>query len=141
MTHPRRWSFRINALIQQPESWAANLSGVQATLKAPLYFLSLLGFNDVPLQAHSTAEAAPIDLVIVIDSSESMADHTPGYTTPFDPTACNAANNCDPFFRAKDAANSLIDTLFEGYDQVAVVGYDVSVKDIEDPNVGFESFT
>jgi hypothetical protein len=113
---------------------------IDATLKAPLYFLSLLGFHDVPLRAHAISEAAPIDLVIVIDSSESMADQTPGYTTPYDPTACNLANNCDPFFRAKDAANSLIDTMFEGYDQVAIVNYDVSVNDITtDPNMGLKT--
>ncbi|HEX7557056.1 MAG TPA: vWA domain-containing protein, partial [Leptolinea sp.] len=114
---------------------------IDATLKAPLYFLSLLGFHDVPLRAHAISEAAPIDLVIVIDSSESMADQTPGYSTPYDPSACNAANNCDPFFRAKDAANSLIDTMFEGYDQVAIVNFDVSVKDINIPanNMGLKT--
>jgi hypothetical protein len=105
---------------------------INATLEAPLYFLSLLGFSNVPLQSHAVAEAAPIDLVIVIDTSESMADATPGYSTPYDPTTCNAANTCEPLAKAKVAAKGLIDTMYDGYDRVAVIGYDVSVPDLAD---------
>jgi hypothetical protein len=105
---------------------------INATLKAPLYFLTLLGFSDVPLQSHAIAEAAPIDLVIVIDTSESMANATPGYASPFNPSACNTANNCQPMAKAKQAAKGLIDTLYDGYDRVAVVGFDVGVKALVD---------
>jgi len=91
---------------------------INATLEAPLYFLSLLGFSNVPLQSHAVAEAAPIDLVIVIDTSESMADATPGFTSPFDPSTCNTANTCEPLAKAKVAAKGLIDTMYDGYDRV-----------------------
>jgi len=111
-----------------PTELKRKLVWVDATLEAPLYFLSLLGFNNVPLQSHTIAEAAPIDLVIIIDTSESMASETPGYSTPYNPAGCIAANNCQPMQKAKEAAKGLIETLFPGYDQVAVIGYDVGVK-------------
>jgi len=50
---------------------------VEAQQKAPLYFLSLMGFNSVNLHTNSIAEAAPLDIVIVLDTSESMASDTP----------------------------------------------------------------
>ena len=100
---------------------------VEAQQKAPLYFLSLMGFNSVNLHTNSIAEAAPLDIVIVLDTSESMASDTPGFSInhAYDPSACNAANNCSPMFEAKEAAKALIDTLADGYDQVAVVTYDL----------------
>jgi hypothetical protein len=111
---------------------------IDATLKAPLYFLFLLGFQAVPLESHSVAEAAPIDLVIVIDTSESMANETWDYPTDgssYDPWTCNHATydpatdptdlRCLPLGNAKDAAKELIKTLYDGYDHVAVVNFDV----------------
>lgn len=100
---------------------------LDATVNAPLYFLQLLGFHIVPMTSSSIAEAASIDLVLVIDTSQSMAVNT---TIPIDgdPTACNTANNCQPMLDAKNAAISLIDTLYPNYDQVAVVGFDVMAK-------------
>ncbi len=107
---------------------ARKLVWVDAELKAPLYFLSLLGFQSVPLRANAIAEAAPIDLVIVIDTSESMASETAGYVAgvAFDPAGCNSTNTCEPLASAKTAANGLIDTLYDGYDHVAIVHYDVT---------------
>jgi hypothetical protein len=50
---------------------------------------------------------------------------TPGYDpNNFNPSACNAANNCYPMREAKDAAKALIARLLPGYDQVAIVHYD-----------------
>jgi Flp pilus assembly protein TadG len=100
---------------------------LDATVNAPLYFLQLLGFHIVPMTSSSIAEAASIDLVIVLDTSQSMANDT---TIPIngDPTTCNHDNNCQPMLDAKNAAKSLIDTLYPGYDQVAVIGFDVLPK-------------
>mgnify|MGYP001176891803 CR=1 FL=1 len=99
---------------------------VRATQEAPLYFLSLMGFTNIPLTTYTISEAAPLDVVIVLDTSESMASATTGYSPfdDFDPNACNSANNCQPMRDAKDAAKALIDTLADGYDQVAVVTFD-----------------
>ncbi|MEI8132173.1 MAG: pilus assembly protein TadG-related protein [Leptolinea sp.] len=128
---------------------ARKLVWVEATQTAPLYFLSLFRNEwSIPLKAHSISEAAPIDLVIVIDTSESMASETPGYAAArnsppvspafvypydYDTSDCNlsgAANYpCQPLGKAKDAAKSLINTLYPGYDRVAIVGFDVTAKD------------
>ena len=113
-----------------------------AQQQAPLYFLHLLGFNSVTLRTNSIAEAAPVDLVIVIDVSESMASDTvgaldatypdiAGYYNPDQdppttnhPLGCNVDNSCHPLFEAKEAAKALIDTLYDGYDQVGLVTFD-----------------
>jgi len=99
---------------------------VQANQKAPLYFLSLMGFNSVNLHTNSISEAAPLDVVIVLDTSESMASDTPGFDNhaPYDPKICNDSNTCQPMLDAKNAAKALIGTLADGYDQVSVVTYD-----------------
>ncbi len=103
---------------------------VQAQLEAPLYFLSLMGFNNVTLQTNSISEAAPLDIVIVLDTSKSMASDTPGFSNyaPYDPADCNSANTCQPLLDAKEAAKALINTLANGYDQVAVVTYDLEAN-------------
>jgi hypothetical protein len=99
---------------------------VRAFQNSPTYFLSLIGIYDVPITTTAIAEAAPIDLVIVLDTSESMGKDTTGYSAAdFNPAACNANNSCQPLKQAKDAAKALIDTLYQGYDRVAVVNFDV----------------
>ncbi|PKO13032.1 MAG: hypothetical protein CVU39_21075 [Chloroflexi bacterium HGW-Chloroflexi-10] len=109
---------------------------IAAEQEAPLYFLSLLGFGDLVLSTNTISEAAPLDVVIVLDTSESMASETLADTAPdpdvpaysanseYSPFACNAANQCQPMLDAKEAAKALIDTLADGYDQVAVVTFD-----------------
>lgn len=100
------------------------LAWVQATQQAPVYFLSLFGIQGVPLTTSSIGEAATVDVVIVIDASESMGEETSGGDRDFDPSACNSSNTCEPLKTAKDAAKALVNSLFENYDRVAVVGYD-----------------
>lgn len=116
---------------------------VGANLQAPLYFLHLLGFESINLTTNSISEAAPIDLVIVLDVSESMGEQT---TSPapydifgYDPngaSGCNPippgqpgysaldAGTCQPLLDAKNAAKALINSLYPGYDQVALVTFD-----------------
>jgi len=110
------------------------LAWVQATQNSPVYFLHLFGVQSVPLTLHSVGEAASVDLVLVIDTSESMGSSTAGYDANFNPSACNTANNCQPLRDAKDAAKSMIDKLFDGYDRIAVVTYDFSGT-IHDPDL------
>lgn len=99
---------------------------LQATQNAPLYFLTLLGFHTIPLTTSTISEAAPLDVVIVLDTSESMASATSDYYNwlPYDPSGCNGTNTCHPMLEAKEAAKALINTLAEGYDQVSVVSFD-----------------
>jgi len=122
-----------------PTEKPRKLIWVEAQQDAPLYFLSLMGFYSVNLHTNSISEAAPLDIVIVLDTSESMANETVSPTLydkndPFDPGTCNPdptnpdplnpGGTCKPMDKAKEAAIKLIDSLAEGYDQVAVVKYD-----------------
>jgi hypothetical protein len=87
-------------------------------------------------------EAASLDVVIVIDTSESMANETDiapadgvsDYTPDYDPAVCNASNQCQPLRDAKEAAKAMVDKFFDGYDRVAVVTYDVKAT-IHDPDL------
>jgi hypothetical protein len=110
------------------------LAWIQATQNSPVYFLGLFGVDAIPITTHSIGEAASIDVVLVIDTSESMASSTAGYNANFDPSACNGANSCQPLRDAKDAAKAMVDKLFDGYDRIAVVTYDFSAT-VHDPDL------
>jgi len=114
------------SLCPAPGENKRKLAWVQATQESPVYFLQLFGVQNVPITTHSVGEAATIDVVLVIDTSESMGSSTAGYDANFDPSACNAANDCQPLREAKDAAKAMIDKLFDGYDRIALVTYDFS---------------
>ena len=121
---------------------ARKLVWVEADLQAPLYFLQLIGFKSVNLNTNAVAEAAAVDLVIVLDTSESMASDTvnyikvsyPNVVDDYDPDlgaasgdqpiGCNVDNTCQPLLDAKTAAKALVDTLYPGYDQVSIVTFD-----------------
>lgn len=115
---------------------------VEASQRAPFYFLGLLGFQSVTLSTNATSEAAAVDLVIVVDTSESMGVDTPGFVgNDYDPWAaddpadpadfagCNVGlpspgNPCLPLMDAKLAARALVDRMYPGFDQVAIVTFD-----------------
>ncbi len=109
------------------------LAWVQATQRSPVYFLSLFGVDTIPITTHSIGEAATLDVVVVIDTSESMGSDTPGYSANFDPSSCNSSNSCQPLREAKDAAKVMVDKFFDGYDRIAVVSYDFSAT-VHDPD-------
>jgi hypothetical protein len=103
---------------------------IEATQKAPLYFLSLLGFGGINLETNAISEAAPLDVVIVLDVSESMGKDTNPATTYnnfIEPNhagdGCNLNNDCQPLYDAKEAAKALVDTLYDAVDQVSIVTY------------------
>jgi len=120
------------------------LAWVQATQNSPVYFLQLFGVQSVPITVHSVGEAATLDVVLVIDTSESMGSSTAGYNANFDPSTCNPdltdpndAGTCEPLLAAKIAAKIMVDKLFDGYDRIAVVPYDFSAHPVDfdlDPN-------
>lgn len=117
---------------------------VGANIDAPLYFLHLLGFNSINLNTSSVSEAAPIDIVIVLDASESMGEETTapapydvlGYNPNAAGSGCNPIplgqpgynpadpGSCQPLLDAKLAAKALINSLYPGYDQVSLVTFD-----------------
>ncbi len=156
------------ALCPKPGETQRKLVWVEARQRTPFYFLSLLGFNNISLSTSSTAEAAAVELVLVIDTSESMASEcadpkgadyfncnvfkTTGYgkstSSDYDPKLCNpvtdAAGNviqkstCYPLRDALDAAEKLVDTLYEGYDRISLVTFDTEAHKVFDlmPLVG-----
>jgi hypothetical protein len=109
-------------------------------------FMRILGINGTTISASSIGEAASIDMVLVIDTSTSMAYETTGdpeLLDPADPASgnpgddpevCNAHMNdgphasdpdllrrCEPMGVVKDAAVAFVDELFFPYDRVALV--------------------
>lgn len=105
------------------------LAWVQATQYSPVYFLQLFGVEGVPITTHSIGEAATLDVVVVIDNSESMASETSDYDPldydPDGPSGCNTTGTCQPLQDAKNGAKAMVDKFFDGYDRVAVVTYNV----------------
>ena len=129
----------FSAMCPPADQAPRKLAYVKAEQEAPVYFLHLFGLEAVPFSTSAVGEAASVDLVLVIDTSESMASDScehapPGDTDPpctpdydpndFNPAACNLANNCYPLRQAKDAAKNLIARLLPGYDRAAIISYD-----------------
>jgi hypothetical protein len=119
------------AICPKPGQDKKKLVYLRAFENSPTYFVSLIGIHSVPITTSSIAEAAPVDLVIVLDTSESMGRNTPGFydnNGDFNPASCNASNTCEPLRSAKDAAKTLINPLYPGYDKVAIVTFDTTAQ-------------
>lgn len=112
-------------------------------------FLPVIGIRETTIRASSVGEAASIDMVLVVDTSSSMAYETQNFylsdgsnpnagNDPLDdPSVCNysATQPCQPMRQVKDVLNvdpvdpsdlneppnDLIDTLFFPYDRMAIV--------------------
>ncbi len=101
---------------------------VNVSESVPLYFLSVVGFKSVPISASATSEAASLEVILVIDRSESMSLFKPDlverYDSPLDPKLCNENHYCHPWEEVKDAAHDFADKLFYPYDRVAIVTFD-----------------
>jgi Flp pilus assembly protein TadG len=90
---------------------------VTSDLAVPMSFLNLVGVHSVPINANSIGEAASLDVVLVIDISESMVwDAAPGAYLR-DPHACNSEDptgtdgfkgECQPFEEVKRSAISFV---------------------------------
>jgi len=107
---------------------------VVATGSAQLAFLPVIGINSAPIAAEAISETASVDVVLVLDRSESMtwtAAAPPVIDLMRDPSKCNAetsgdgyVGDCHPFDEVKRAAVSFVDQLYFPYDRVAVVTFD-----------------
>jgi hypothetical protein len=90
-----------------------------------LPFLSLVGWKSLTLRATSVAEAASIDLALVLDRSSSMTFD--GAIS--DPVVCNATpgagtpTSCFPFEDVRSNAYNLVNKLYFPYDRVAIVTF------------------
>ena len=99
---------------------------VTATADIEFAFLKVVGINSTEMTVTSIGEAATIDLLLMIDTSGSMAYETSGSPTSpetgDDPRVCNANDNCQPMRAVKDVAIEFVNSLiYFGYDRVAVV--------------------
>ena len=124
---------------------------ISAQAEVSMLFLQLVGINKVPVEASSTAEAAAVDAVLILDTSESQAYDAPsGYAYTGDSNlgckpadvgaenvaaciaACTASatHPCYPLQQIKDAARAFVDRMYQDYDRVAVVGYDRSATTV-----------
>lgn len=90
---------------------------VEGEVAVPMTFLSLIGVRDIKINAASVGEAASLDVVLVIDISDSMTWDAPEGDPMRDPHACNLADpsgtdgfpgECQPFEEVKKAASSFI---------------------------------
>lgn len=121
---------------------------VTAREDVPMFFLSVLGIQTVPISVNSISEAASVDVVLVIDRSESMGELKPDGTkysipsTNLDPYVCNSdhpdsssipdgsdpslwTGNCHPFQEVKAAALSFVNEFMDPpYDRVGIVVFD-----------------
>jgi len=112
---------------------------VVASGTVPLAFLPVIGINSVPIVAQAVSETASVDVVLVIDRSESMTYNAAPDTEARDPSKCNAdetappgnpywnasyQGNCEPFFDVKYAAVQFVESLYFPYDRVSVITFD-----------------
>lgn len=115
----------------------ANRKLVEVTASSDVRFgfLRVIGIRSVTLTASSIGEAATIDLVLVMDTSASMAYETGSETydpgnnintnlrsdADDDPSVCNLDNSCEPMRAVKNVAWDFVSRLYFPYDRVAIV--------------------
>jgi hypothetical protein len=63
-------------LVSDTTQLPRKLVRITAQITSPTTFLSLIGWNNVTLQASAVGETAVIDMALVLDTSESMAQYT-----------------------------------------------------------------
>lgn len=126
---------------------------VEGTLPVQFAFLPIIGFDSVDIHADATSENAALDVVLVIDTSPSMAydlcedgidndgdgtvddctikHNKVGSVSESDPTLCNGVadivndpNRCQPFSDVREAAKDLVKKMFFPYDRVSIVTFD-----------------
>lgn len=100
---------------------------VRATSTMPLAFLPVIGIHETTVSATAVSEAASMDVILVIDTSESMTYAADPDDPMRDPSQCNP-NDCDPFKKVKAAAEAFVDQLYFPYDRVAIVTFSDSAR-------------
>jgi Flp pilus assembly protein TadG len=95
---------------------------VTASANVQMTFLRVISINQFSISANAVSEAASLDVVLVIDISESMAhyqgDHlsdTPPHHDgdQFDPSVCNPTKSCQPFEKVRTAANDFVNRILD----------------------------
>jgi hypothetical protein len=121
-----------------PGSQNRKLVHVVASSTVQMNFISVLGFDTITINAEAVSEAASLDVLLVLDTSESMTyDVDPGNADGGvdmrDPMVCNNEDlagadgypgECHPFEEVKEAAVAFVNQLYFPYDRVGVVTFD-----------------
>ena len=112
---------------------------VNTLTRINLAFLPVIGIRQVTLNATATSEAASLDIVFLLDVSDSMTHNEAQYSLMRDPAECNdvlnstSLTNCHPFREIQQAAIKFISDPTHGlfpadgsnqYDRVAVIPFD-----------------
>lgn len=121
---------------------ARKLVRVRASAVVRLLFLPVINIDNAPISAEAVSETASVDVVLLIDTSESMAFDVSGGLLPLkDPSVCNDNDlsapyvsaddlndgfpgECRPFEDVKMAAASFVEQLYFPYDRVAIITFD-----------------
>lgn len=111
---------------------AKKLVRIKVTQDVPMFFMSVWGWKRVPITVETIAQAASLDVVLLIQNSESMT-FAANDNANKDPHACNPGNACQPFKDVKAAASAFVDNLmYFPYDRVAIVTFNqVANLDLE----------
>ncbi len=123
------WSiYNDNSLCKEANQWDYDrkIVRVKAELPVELAFLPVIGINTVTIKAEAWSEAASVDLVLVLDTSESMGDSDPDWP------ACNATHTCHPFEDVRTAARTFIGKMYYPYDRVAIVTFDADADVVQE---------
>jgi hypothetical protein len=99
---------------------------VSVSMNVDFGFLPILGIDGTTIRTDATGEAASVDVVLVIDTSASMAfegggDPNQADDPADDPSACNPTRSCQPFEQIKSVAIDFVGTLYFPFDRVAIV--------------------
>jgi Flp pilus assembly protein TadG len=84
---------------------------VTASASVPMTFLRVIHIDQITLSSNAVSEAASLDVVLVIDISESMAQTSDGKQA--DPSQCNPTQTCQPFEKVREAANTFVDRILD----------------------------
>ncbi|MGA9190556.1 MAG: vWA domain-containing protein [Anaerolineales bacterium] len=96
---------------------------VQGSMPVRFAFLPIIGIDEITIHADAIAEAAALDLVLVIDESESMAYDAPSGDPMRNPKNCAPVNGCHPFEEVRTAALSFVSKMYFPFDRVSVVAF------------------
>ena len=96
---------------------------VRATLPVRFSFLPVIGISTANVTASAIGEAASLDVVLVLDTSASMASDNANS----DPSLCNP-HSCQPFESVRAAATVFVNNLYFPYDRLAIVSFDRAVS-------------
>ena len=96
---------------------------VRVQEQVPLFFLAVVGWRSAPIIIESLATAASADVMLAIDTSDSMTYDYPDGSPMRDPNACNP-HSCQPMEDVKAAARTFSDHLYYPYDRLGLITFD-----------------